>query len=533
MANANRGAENCEEENLALKPGVQIRVSVPNSISCCARDPRVLLNEVAHRLDGHPLSDFAQSRTRDTYDGQNRATGPDWYAIEFPEPVTFDCIEMTTGFPYRDGGWWTSLAVEMRADDGDRWRQVEGLNVTPPYNTQDTRAGRRPYETYALTFTQVTAQAVRVIGRPGGLAQFTSLARLAVYNRDLSRWNPARLPEPPVPYFFRLIFPRTIWDLSDSLVRLTGLRIRFPFMEFYLDSDRQQKLWQTIRRNYEGEPELWFLVGETMGWDIWERREDIDCDGRPTDAQEPHVRITFHNTIATAVTPVRVENQVLGEMTTHPVVLAGQIDWDWHQRFAQEHGISWTEYRAAIERSPHMTRDQLEGAAALLGMIANVIASLAHRNLHLEYELSATRGARGAADERLLTRKDIVRQAIDFMERNLENPIGVAQIAQAVALSPSYFSTLFTQQTGHNPSEFLIDLRLERAKEYLAHTQMSVMDVCVALGYSPSYFSRVFKQRVGFTPGQYAQRLRGASPSKGQRVLDQDTSLPKMPDSLE
>jgi len=494
-----------DEENLALRPNVEITVSVPNSIGCCARDPRVLLNETAHRLNGRPLAEFAQSRTHDTYDGQNQAAGPDWYAIEFPQPVTFNCIEVTMGFPYRDGGWWTSLHAETRAEDGETWQRVENLEIAPPYTLDDTRYGRRPYETYALTFSAVTAPAVRVIGRPGGLAQFTSLGRLAVYHRDLSRWNPACLPDPPLPYIFHLIFPRTIFDMSESLVRLTGLRIRFPFMEYYLDQDRQKRLWQRIRKNYEGEPELWFLVGETMGWDIWERAGSAVSGTRSGDISRPYIRLSFHDTVATAVAPIRVEDQTLGEMTTHPVILEGEIDWAWHQYFAEEHGIPWSEYLAAIERSPRMTREQLEGAAELLEMIANVIASLAHRNLYLERELNA---ARETANQRSPRRKETVRQAIDVMEKNLENSITVAGVARAVALSPSHFCTLFTAQTGRNPSDFLIDLRIERAKEYLAHTSMSVMDVCVALGYSPGYFSRLFKHRVGCTPGEYARRTR-------------------------
>jgi ABC-type sugar transport system substrate-binding protein/AraC-like DNA-binding protein len=99
---------------------------------------------------------------------------------------------------------------------------------------------------------------------------------------------------------------------------------------------------------------------------------------------------------------------------------------------------------------------------------------------------------------------ELVRQAIAFMQENFESPISVVDVAQYVALDPSYFCRLFTAQTGRNPSDFLIDLRLEQAKQYLARGEMSVMDVCVALGYSPSYFSRLFKRRVGCTPSQYS-----------------------------
>ncbi len=157
-----------------------------------------------------------------------------------------------------------------------------------------------------------------------------------------------------------------------------------------------------------------------------------------------------------------------------------------------------------------MTLDQLEGAAGIMGMIANTIASLTHRNLALERELNAVRQT---VARRSLEKQEIVRQAVTFMQNNLESPVTVADAARAVTLSVPYFCTIFAQQTGQNPGDYLIELRLERAKNYLAHTSMSVMEVCVALGYSPSYFSRLFKQRVGQTPGIYAQMMRAKVPA--------------------
>jgi transcriptional regulator GlxA family with amidase domain len=147
-----------------------------------------------------------------------------------------------------------------------------------------------------------------------------------------------------------------------------------------------------------------------------------------------------------------------------------------------------------------MSVEQLEGAATLMGMIANTIANLAHRNLMLERELI---GARSPHEQRAMIRK-----AIDFMQQNLEAPVTVADAAQAVALSPTYFGILFAEHVGRSPIDYLISLRINRAKEYLTHTDMSVMDVCVALGYNPSYFNRLFKEQTGSTPGQYARKFK-------------------------
>jgi AraC-like DNA-binding protein len=343
---------------------------------------------------------------------------------------------------------------------------------------------------------------------PGGLAQFTSLARLAAYHRNLSRWNPASLPRPPVPYLFRLIPPYSIWDLSESLVKLTGLSVNVAYMDHYLDQERYERWWRRISRNYQGEPELWQLLGMAIGWDTWNQIEFPE-EELSVERQEPYVRISFHNTIGRAVAPIVVDQQILGEMSSHQVIIKEHFDQEWHRHYAHQHNIPWRAYNAAIKRSPHMSLEQLEGAATLMGMIANMIANLAHRNLNLEQELNGVRQA--AVDRRIIERRETVRKAIDFMQENLEVPISVNDVANAVALSPTYFGIVFTQQMGRNPVDYLIDLRIERAKEYLTTSDMSVMDVCIALGYDPSYFNRLFKRRTGFTPGQYAHQIHKAN----------------------
>lgn len=493
---------------------MEIAVAVSRPTGSGARTPRVLLNETAHRLDGWPLDAFAQDATYDTYDGQNDADGPDWYAITFPDDVAFDCLEMTMGFPYRDGGWWTSLAVEVRAGDGGGgggdgrgWRRVDTLAITPPYACDDARLDRRPFETHILTFDAVTARSVRVIGRPGGLARFTSLARLAVYRRDPPRRTRppmnaaaagAAAADGPVPHLFRLVPPGTVWDMSVNLATLTGLTIGFPLMEYYLDAERWRQYNLRTARNYRGEPDLWFLVGNVLGWHEWNRVTAATIAEEDRTALAPHVHTSLHETLARAVAPVVVDGQTLGAMVTNDAVVTDHLDWEWHRRFARDHAIPWHAYRAAIERSPRLTWAQMEAAAALMGTIANTIANLVH---HLDR-------AQEVVDRRSRERRDLARRAVDYMRDNVETPTTVAEVAHELGLSLSYFSTLFAEQVGRSPRDYLIDLRLERARAYLEDEGRPVKDICMALGYDVSYFIRLFKARVGCTPGQYARRGR-------------------------
>jgi AraC-like DNA-binding protein len=494
------------EINLCLSPGVRIVASVMEPTGGSAFDPCILLNERAHQLQGHPLSEFQQDQTYDTYDGQNHTADPDWYALTFPEPVVLNCLEMTMGLPYADGGWWASLAVEYRSGEDQAWTAVEKLTFEPDYPFEDLRGDRYPYETYALIFPEITCQELRLIGRPGGSAQFTSLARIAAYRRDFSRWNPTDLVRRPAPSIFELVSPEVIWDLSENLVKLTGLPIGFGIMQYFLDGEHFAQHLRHIRHNYEGLPDLDFLLGETIGWQSWHALSRL-LTTDPGDEKAARVVTAMNGLIGRAVAPVVIDGQVIGSITTHSVMIENRFDEAWHQQFAREYGIAWDVYLETVKRTPQMTLEQIEGAAGLLGTIANTIANLAHRNRTLERELkSAKRIRRGKA----LYQQEIVRQAIDFMQANLEMPIGVEDVAQEVALSVPHLNRMFAEQIGRSPGNYLIDLRLARAKEYLSLNKMSVMDVCVALNYSPSYFSRLFKSRVGCTPGQYAAKVHSA-----------------------
>ena len=147
--------------------------------------------------------------------------------------------------------------------------------------------------------------------------------------RMTARWNPASLPTPPVPYIFRLISPQTIWDLSESMVKLTGLAVNVAYMDHYLDPERYSRWWKRISRNYQGEPELWQLLGDYIGWDAWNRIANPSMEHAVV-PKEPYVRITFHNSLGRAVAPIIVDQEIVGEMTSHQVVIKDHFDEAWH-----------------------------------------------------------------------------------------------------------------------------------------------------------------------------------------------------------
>jgi AraC family carnitine catabolism transcriptional activator len=87
------------------------------------------------------------------------------------------------------------------------------------------------------------------------------------------------------------------------------------------------------------------------------------------------------------------------------------------------------------------------------------------------------------------------------MERNLEEPLAIADIAARVGASQRQLERLFHEHTGAAPLRYYIDVRLDRARGLITQTDLSIRNVAAACGFnSPVHFSRTYKARFGVTP---------------------------------
>lgn len=97
--------------------------------------------------------------------------------------------------------------------------------------------------------------------------------------------------------------------------------------------------------------------------------------------------------------------------------------------------------------------------------------------------------------------KQQLRQVIDFIHQHLDRDLALAELAAIVQMSPSYFSSLFKQSTGLAPYQYIIQCRIERAKQLLRQGKLTIADVAHSLGFThQSHLSRHFKRLVGVTP---------------------------------
>jgi AraC family transcriptional regulator len=98
----------------------------------------------------------------------------------------------------------------------------------------------------------------------------------------------------------------------------------------------------------------------------------------------------------------------------------------------------------------------------------------------------------------------LIAKAVDFIEDNLQEPIGVADMATAVSYSLFHFCRTFNQATHHTPYDYLMRRRLAEAARALLETEDRIIDIALDYQFNnPETFSRAFKRVLGLQPSQW------------------------------
>jgi AraC family transcriptional regulator len=105
------------------------------------------------------------------------------------------------------------------------------------------------------------------------------------------------------------------------------------------------------------------------------------------------------------------------------------------------------------------------------------------------------------------------RRARELIDARLAENLSLAEVAAACGLSVAQFARAFKRSLGVPPHQFLIERRVERARELLLHTGLPLADVAVRCGFADqSHFTKVFHRKVGTSPGYF----RGAAQSSAR-----------------
>jgi two-component system, response regulator YesN len=98
-----------------------------------------------------------------------------------------------------------------------------------------------------------------------------------------------------------------------------------------------------------------------------------------------------------------------------------------------------------------------------------------------------------------------IRQAKDFIELHFMDPdLSLYEVASLVNLSPSYFSMIFSQETSQTFKEYLTATRINKARELLRTTHLSLNEISGQAGFNDAhYFSHIFKKNSGMSPTEF------------------------------
>ena len=151
-------------------------------------------------------------------------------------------------------------------------------------------------------------------------------------------------------------------------------------------------------------------------------------------------------------------------------------------------------YRTAIKAAKE------EGACSQQ-LLAGIVNNLLGLMYSLERNMKLNR--RGGYVEMIAKARIMIREGV-------ESKITVHEIAAELGSSYSNFRKLFKEYTGMSPALYQQNLRLQRAKELLSSTDMSIKEIAYRLNFdSPDYFSSKFKAKVGCKPSEYRTGMKG------------------------
>ncbi|MDI4638856.1 MULTISPECIES: GlxA family transcriptional regulator [Halomonadaceae] len=223
---------------------------------------------------------------------------------------------------------------------------------------------------------------------------------------------------------------------------------------------------------------------------------------------------------------------MLGGMDTGCVVLAaaGLLD----DQTVTLHWESLPEFRArfprvdAVESLYEVTPEGFScaGGSSAIDMSLDLIRrrhgdDLAER---VCAQLLHDQGRRPASRQRdpLMPEDPLLTRAIAMMEANLDTPLCIGELAEALGLSWRRLDRLFLRQLGTSPQRTYLARRLDHAHRLLRETRHSVMEIALACGFgSASSFTRAFRRHHGLTPS--ALRRRGTD-----RALQEAPSDPEL-----
>lgn len=106
------------------------------------------------------------------------------------------------------------------------------------------------------------------------------------------------------------------------------------------------------------------------------------------------------------------------------------------------------------------------------------------------------------------SRNPVLVATVNLMTRNMDEPLSMRELAQAAGYSRRHLERLFRDAVGKTPGDFYRGLRLDRGRNLLSTTDLTLMEISIACGFSTvSHFSKSFRARFGTSPTKLAHGI--------------------------
>lgn len=131
----------------------------------------------------------------------------------------------------------------------------------------------------------------------------------------------------------------------------------------------------------------------------------------------------------------------------------------------------------------------------------NINEHFVSMNIHkIMYELNEV------SNESTDIQEKIILQAIAYIENHFNTEINLTELAQYVNLTAFHFSRVFKKYTGYSPYEYVLNFRINHAKQLLQNTNLSIKKISLTSGFnSDTHFITTFKKHTNLTPKQFRE----------------------------
>ena len=104
--------------------------------------------------------------------------------------------------------------------------------------------------------------------------------------------------------------------------------------------------------------------------------------------------------------------------------------------------------------------------------------------------------------------KKVISYLQQYIKSNLHSELSIVKLGDTVHLNPFYLSHLYKKTTGKSITEYITEIKLNKAKEMLKGIDYKVSEISEQLGFStPAYFSRFFRKHMDCSPNDYRKSI--------------------------